>query len=153
MSITQTKTSTKPNSDRYRELLMEFPPRSIISEADLLATQTVIDRLLDSPALTTEETDDLNLLGMLVHEYEEKYVPIPDLQGVELLKALIEELDLKQKDLVPIFKTESIVSAVLNGQRRFTVEHIEKLAAFFHVSPALFFTNELDPFHSTNLLD
>jgi HTH-type transcriptional regulator / antitoxin HigA len=77
-------------------------------------------------------------LGLLVHEYEEKHVLIPDLQGVELLKALIQELDLKQKDLVPIFKTESIVSAVLSGQRRFTVEHIEKLAVFFHVSPALF---------------
>ena len=79
-------------------------------------------------------------MGLLVHEYEQKYVQIPDLQGVELLKALIEELDLKQKDLISIFKTESIVSAILNGQRQFTVEHIEKLAAFFHVSPAVFFT-------------
>jgi HTH-type transcriptional regulator / antitoxin HigA len=132
MSITQTKASVSSGSDRYRELLMEFPPRSISSTDELEATQAVIDRLLDY----------LNLLGMLVHEYEEKHVPIPDLQGVELLKALIEELDLKQKDLVPIFKTESIVSAVLSGQRRFTVEHIEKLAAFFHVSPALFLTKE-----------
>jgi HTH-type transcriptional regulator / antitoxin HigA len=121
---------------------MDFPPRSISSTDELEATQAVIDRLLDSPKLDPEETDYLNLLGMLVHEYEEKHVPIPDLQGVDLLKALIEELDLKQKDLVPIFKTELIVSAVLSGQRRFTVEHIEKLAAFFHVSPALFLTKE-----------
>jgi hypothetical protein len=47
-----------------------------------------------------------------------------------------------QKDLVPIFKTELVISVVLSGQRRFTVEHIEKLAAFFHVSPALFLTRE-----------
>ena len=127
-------------SDRYLELLIQFPPRSIESEADLSATQTVIDRLLDAKILTSEEKDYLILLGMLVYEYEEKYVKIPDLQGVELLKALIEELDLKQKDLVPIFKTESIVSAILNGQRQFTVGHIEKLAAFFHVSPAVFFS-------------
>ena len=33
------------------------------------------------------------------------------------------ELGLQQKDLVPIFKTESIVSAILNGKRKFTVEH------------------------------
>lgn len=127
-------------SDRYVELLIQFPPRSIESEADLIATQIVIDRLLDAKILISEEKDYLNLLGMLVYEYEEKYVKIPDLHGVELLKALIEELDLKQKDLVPIFKTESIVSAVLNGQRQFTVGHIEKLAAFFHVSPAVFFS-------------
>jgi HTH-type transcriptional regulator / antitoxin HigA len=128
-------------SDRYVELLIQFPPKTIDSEAALKATQLVVDRLLDSKSLTVEERDYLNLLGMLIYEYEQKHVPIPDLQGVELLKALIEELDLKQKDLVPIFKTESIVSAVLNGQRQFTVEHIEKLAALFHVSPAVFFTD------------
>ena len=135
-------------SDRYLELLIQFPPKSIGSETDLQATQAVIDsllerlrqRLLDAKSLTLAEQDYLNLLGLLVHEYEQKYVQIPDLQGVELLKALIEELDLKQKDLISIFKTESIVSAILNGQRQFTVEHIEKLAAFFHVSPAVFFT-------------
>jgi HTH-type transcriptional regulator / antitoxin HigA len=148
MSITKTKAFGNPNSDRYRELLMEFPPRSITSKDTLEATQAVIDRLLDSPTLTPEETDYLNLLGMLVHEYEERHVLIPDLHGVELLKALIEELDLKQKDLVPIFKTESIVSAVLSGQRRFTVEHIEKLAVFFHVSPALFLTSETLTLHT-----
>jgi HTH-type transcriptional regulator/antitoxin HigA len=78
-------------------------------------------------------------LGLLVYEYEEKYVLIPDLNGVELLKALIDELGLKQKDLVPIFKTESIISDVLNGKRKLTVEHIEKLADFFQVSPSVFF--------------
>ncbi len=60
---------------------------------------------------------------MLLYEYEEKYVSIPDLSGVDLLKALINKLGLQKKDLVPIFKTESIVSAVLNGKRKSTVEH------------------------------
>ena len=90
-------------------------------------------------SLEPEQKDYLNLLGMLVYEYKEKHISMPDLQGIELLKALIEELDLKQKDLVPIFKTESIRSAILSGQRKFTIEHIEKLATFFHVSPAVFF--------------
>jgi HTH-type transcriptional regulator / antitoxin HigA len=144
MSTTIPVGGASPLENRYLELLIQFPPKPIASEADFLATQAVIDRLLDARSLTPQERDYLNLLGMLVHEYEEKHVSIPDLQGVELLKALLEELDLKQKDLVPIFKTESIVSAILNGQRQFTVEHIEKLAAFFHVSPAVFFTNRLN---------
>ncbi|HEY9299418.1 MAG TPA: transcriptional regulator, partial [Phormidium sp.] len=59
--------------------------------------------------------------------------------GVELLKVLIEEFVLRQKDLVPIFKTESIVSDVLSGKRQLTTRHIEELAKFFHVSPAVFF--------------
>jgi len=96
--------------------------------------------LLDSDNITPEEQEYINLLGILIHDYEEKSVLIPDLYGVELLKALIQEFGLKQKDLIPIFKTESIISAILNGQRKFTVEHIEKLADFFHISPSAFFS-------------
>lgn len=129
--------TTEPNS--YIELLQKFPPRPIKSEAEFLATQEIIDTLLDSGQITPEQQEYINLLGILVHEYEEKHVSIPDLSGVELLAALIEELNLKQKDLVPIFKTESIVSAILHGQRKFTVEHIEKLASFFNISPSAFF--------------
>jgi HTH-type transcriptional regulator / antitoxin HigA len=130
--------TTEPDS--YIDLLQKFPPRPIKSEAELLAVQEIIDTLLDSGDLTSDQQDYINVLGILVHEYEEKYVPIPDLSGVELLKALIDELNLKQKDLVPIFKTESIVSAILNGQRKFTVEHIEKMADFFNISPSAFFS-------------
>jgi hypothetical protein len=42
-------------------------------------------------------------------------------------------------DLVPIFKTRSIVSAVLAGKRQLTVEHINRLAAFFNLPHELFF--------------
>lgn len=134
--------TTEPNS--YIELLQKFPPRPIKSEVEFLAVQEVIDNLLDSGEITPEKRDYINVLGILVHEYEEKHVSIPDLSGVELLKALIDEFSLKQKDLVSIFKTESIVSAILNGQRRFTVEHIEKLADFFHISPSVFFSRSHD---------
>ena len=97
----------------YLELLREFPPRPIKSDEDLMTTQAVIDTLLDAEKMTLEQRDYVNVLGILVQEYEERHVPIPDLRGVELLKGLIDEFNLKQKDLVPIFKTESIVSAVL----------------------------------------
>jgi HTH-type transcriptional regulator / antitoxin HigA len=126
-------------SPTYLELLQRFPPRPIATPADFAATQAIIDALLDQPALTPDEQDYLNVLGSLVYEYEEQHVEIPHLSGVALLKALIEEQGLRQKDLVSIFKTESIASAILNGQRQLTVEHIEKLAAYFHVSPAVFF--------------
>ena len=128
-----------PSTNPYIELLTSFPPRPITSEEDLIATQKVIDSLIDKGELTPDEQDYLNVLGTLVHEYEEKHKPIPDISGVELLKALIAELGLRQKDLVPIFKTESIVSEVLSGQRNLTVNHIRQLAEFFHISPAAFF--------------
>jgi len=127
-------------SNRYIELLQEFPPHPIKSEAELLEVQEVIDALIDSGEITSEEQDYINVLGILVHEYEERNVLIPDLSGVELLKALIDEFGFKQKDLVPIFKTESIVSAILNGKRKLNIEHIEKLSDLFNVSPSTFFS-------------
>lgn len=127
------------NTSAYIELLKSFPPRPIASEEEFIATQEVIDSLIDRGELTPDEQDYLNVLGTLVYEYEQKQEPIPDIHGVELLKALLVEFNLRQKDLVPIFKTESIVSAVLSGQRKLTATHIRKLAEFFHISPAAFF--------------
>lgn len=127
------------NSSAYIELLKTFPPRPITAEEELIATQKAIDSLLDKGELTSDERDYLNVLGTLVYEYEQTLEPIPDIYGIELLKALIEEFDLRQKDLVPIFKTESIVSDILHEKRQLTTEHIQKLAVFFSVSPAVFF--------------
>jgi HTH-type transcriptional regulator / antitoxin HigA len=129
----------------YTELLTYFPPRPIKHEEDLEKTQAVVDNLLDKGELTESEEDYLNLLGILIYEYESKQDLVPDIYGVELLKVLIAELNLKQKDLVPIFKTESIVSDVLKGKRKLTVEHIQKLAEFFNLSPAVFFPE--NPLH------
>jgi HTH-type transcriptional regulator / antitoxin HigA len=125
--------------EKYVDLLNEFPPRPIRSEQEFTAVQKVVDALLDAKRLSTDQKEYLNLLGMIIYEYEEKNVKIPDIHGVDLLNILIEEWGLKQKELIPIFKTESIVSAVLNGHRQLTVEHIQKLAEFFHISPAVFF--------------
>ena len=125
--------------EKYIDLVNEFPPRPIRSREDFVAVQKVVDTLLDAGQLSCDRREYLNLLGMIIHEYEEKTVEIPDIHGIELLHTLIDEWGLKQKELVPIFKTESIASAVLNGHRQLTVEHIEKLSEFFHISPAAFF--------------
>lgn len=126
-------------SDRYIQLLQQFPPRTIDNEEQLEVTQSVIDSLLDRDRLSPEELDYLNLLGTLVFEYEQKSEPIFDIYGVELLKELIAERNLRQKDLVSIFKTESIVSDILNQKRQLTVRHIQQLSEFFGLSPAVFF--------------
>ena len=51
----------------------------------------------------------------------------------------MDQHDLKQKDLVDVFGTPSIVSEVLCGKRELTKEHIRRLSYRFHVSPELFF--------------
>ena len=129
-------------SDKYLQLLQQFPPRTINNDEELEATVAVIDKLLDSEQLSPEESDYLNVLGTLVFDYEQRTEPIADIYGVELLKVLITERQLRQKDLVPIFKTESIVSDILNGKRQLTLRHIQELAQFFNLSPGVFLARE-----------
>ena len=45
---------------------------------------------------------------------------------------------LKQKDLLDVFGTPSIVSEVLNGKRQLTTEHIRRLTRRFNVSADVF---------------
>jgi HTH-type transcriptional regulator / antitoxin HigA len=132
---------TVSNSE-YLKLLEAFPPRPIKNEEEYCATQSVLDALFKKGKLTPDEEDYLDLLGGLIYFYEEQHVVIADIRGIELIKALLVEENLRQKDLVSIFKTESIVSAVLNGRRKLTVEHIRKLSKFFNLPPELFLESD-----------
>ena len=123
----------------YEQLMTAFAARPIHSEAQYWETQAQIDTLLDKGDLTADEQDYLTMLGLIIERYEDRNEPDFELRGVALIKALLQEQGLRQRDLVPIFKTDSIVSAVLNGKRSLTVEHINKLAAFFNLPHELFF--------------
>lgn len=139
---------TGSNIITYTQLITNFPPRPITNDEQYWATQDRIDALLDKGHLTADEQDYLTALGLMVERYESDHEPDITLRGIRLIRALMEEQGLKQRDMVaPIFKTDSIVSAVLNGKRQLTVEHINKLAAFFDLPHAWFFEplNESDP--------
>lgn len=129
------------SGDAYGALLLDFLPRVIKTEADYKAVQEQVDRLVDQDGLSPAEQDYLELLGTLIWEYESRTEDTTEyeLRGIDLLRGLIDLHGLKQLDLVPIFKTKSIVSAVLSGKRQLTAEHINRLAAFFNVPHELFF--------------
>ncbi len=59
-------------------------------------------------------------------------------QGVSLLKVLMDQYNLGTADL-PEIGSKSLVSRILNGHRRLTVDHINALAKKFAISPVLFF--------------
>ncbi|HEY9848027.1 MAG TPA: transcriptional regulator [Leptolyngbyaceae cyanobacterium] len=131
------------NNNAYIELIKNFPPRPINSEKELLATQKVIDSLIDRSELTPDEQDYLNVLGSLVYEYQQlHHEPIPDIWGIELIKALLVESNLQPKDLIPILESESVVSEVLSGIRQLTNSYIQKLADFFQMSPDDFYNSD-----------
>ncbi len=79
----------------------------------------------------------LDTLGTVVHAYEEKHHPIPECSGIEVLKFLMEEHQLKPSDL-PALGPPDIVLEILKGERDLTATHIHALAETFQVSPAVF---------------
>lgn len=125
-------------TDKYLELLKQYPPPPIHNEEDLEMMQEVINRLLDKPQLTVEEREYLNVLGSLIYEYEENQEPIPDIYGLELLKFILEERNLQKQDLLSIFESKSILDDILDGQQELTPVYIQKLANFLNISPDLF---------------
>ncbi|MFM6404157.1 MAG: type II toxin-antitoxin system HigA family antitoxin, partial [Microcystis sp.] len=122
-------------TDKYLELLKQYPPRPIHNEEDLEMMQQVINRLLDKPQLTVEEREYLNVLGSLIYEYEENQEPIPDIYGIELLKFILEERNLQKQDLLSIFESKSTLDDIFDGQQELTPIYIQKLANFLNISP------------------
>ena len=95
--------------------------------------------LIDQGDLSSNEREYLNLLGTLVYEYEEDHYRLPEIHGVDLLKALLAASKLSHKDLVPIFETESNALGVLDGKLQLTSVQMQQLSELFHVSPNAFF--------------
>jgi len=114
-------------------------PAPITSERQHEEYLSVVDKLASKSNPTTEEKGYAEVLITLIEAYEEQHHSIPDASPVEVLRTLMEANGLRQKDLVPIFGSESVVSEVLHKKRELNKTHIEKLSKRFHISPAVFF--------------
>src|SRR5467141_4345927 len=114
-------------------------PTPITSERQHEQYVSVLDKLASKDNPTTEEEKYAEVLMTLIEAYEEEHHSIPDASPVEVLQALMDAHDLRQKDLVPVFGSESIVSEVLHEKRALNKTHIERLSKRFRVSPAVFF--------------
>jgi HTH-type transcriptional regulator / antitoxin HigA len=116
-------------------------PAPTVIESDAqnrLYNDKLID-LMKKPHRTAEERKYSRLLAALIENYESKRYPISDVKPEEVLAELIDQNDLRQKDLVPLLGPESVVSEIVNGKRALSAANIEKLSRRFHVSPAVFF--------------
>ena len=123
----------------YGELLSETQPEVVRSDEQNEVYLRKLEELTGRERVTAAEEKLIALLTVLVEEYEDKAYPVPQAGPVDVIRHLMQEHSLRQKDLVDVFGTESIVSDVLNGKRELAKEHIRRLSARFHVSPAVFF--------------
>ena len=138
----RTKTAAATVDNTYFDLIREFPLKPIQSEKELDQATEIIHRLIDRgfDNLTAGEDAYLDVLSDLVEKYEIEHHPIEDVSESALLAHLIESKGVTQRAVAEATGIkESAISDLLAGRRRFNRGHIEKLAAYFHVSPATFF--------------
>ncbi len=89
--------------------------------------------------LSPEEARLFDLLANLLEDYEPRTLPtLARSTPLEMLKFLMSENDLKQKDVVPIFGSQGIASEVLSGKRAVSKTQAKALAERFRVSAELF---------------
>jgi len=108
----------------------------IKTENDYRIALKRMELLFDAP-IDTLESDEADILGLLIDEYEKKYYPIEAPDPIEAIKVRMEEMQLKQKDLVSVIGSNSRVSDILNRKRKLTVEMIRNLNHQLHISPGV----------------
>ena len=114
--------------------------RSIRNDTDHVAALARIEDLWNAEPGTPEE-DELDVLTVLVSDYEDKHWPILPPDPVEAIKFHMDQNDFRQKDLAKVLGGESRASEILNRQRTLSMENIKAihrawripLESLFHV--------------------
>ncbi len=93
--------------------------------------------LLFDAKIGTSESDEADVLALLIEEYELRHFPIEAPDPIEAIKIRMEEMNLKQGDLINEIGSKSRVSEILNRKRKLTVEMIRKLTAKLNLSASI----------------
>lgn len=80
-------------------------------------------------------SDEMELLTLLIEKWDAEHNSFDDLDPVELLKALMEENNLKAKDIQDILDlSKGTISKILNYHKGLSKETIRKLSHYFKIS-------------------
>jgi len=108
--------------------------RPIHNEKDYDHALDRVDELMDlNPIMHTAQSDELEILVLLIEKYEEKAWVISEPDPIEAIKIRMEEMQLKQKDLIPFIGNKSKVSEVLNRKIGLSLNMIYNLAKGLHL--------------------
>ena len=94
---------------------MELKP--IRTEKDYRSALKRLEGIFDAPS-HTKEGDEAEIVSLLIENYENEHYPIEAPDPIEAIKIRMEELNLKQKDLVGIIGGKSRVSEILNRKKK-----------------------------------
>ncbi|WLD24736.1 transcriptional regulator [Flavobacterium dauae] len=110
--------------------------KPIKTDADYIEALSRLEVLFDAK-VGTPESDEADILAILIDEYEKKNYPITAPDPIEAIKIRMEEMQLKQTDLIDAIGGKSKVSEILNRKRKLTVKMIRNLTVKLNLSPSL----------------
>jgi HTH-type transcriptional regulator/antitoxin HigA len=139
MGVSTKKSKTTDCGPEYLALVQACPPRPIRGDLDHRRAIEVVNGLLDRPVLTPEVEDYLEVLGLLIAEYEDSIYEHPQFTAVDRLRLLMEEHELTQAELsrrtsIPV----TSLSDILNLRRNISPRVRATLANHFGVSASFF---------------
>lgn len=110
--------------------------KPIKTETDYQNALKRLEVIFDAP-IGSPESDEADILGLIIDEYEKKNFPIEAPDPIEAIKIRMEEMHLKQVDLVAEIGGKNRVSEILNRKRKLTLEMIRNLTQRLNLSPEL----------------
>ncbi len=125
------------DSAKYRKLVAEAMPAVIETEAENERLLAIVEPMMRRE-LSPEEAKLFDLLVKLIEDFEERHYPLGQSSPTEMLQFLMEQRDLRQRDIVHLFGSSGVASEVINGKRAISKKLAKSLGDFFHVSPDLF---------------
>ncbi len=103
---------------------MEF--KIIKTEKDYQRALKQLEIIFDSKK-GSKNGDELELLSLLIDNYEKEKYPIDMPDPIEAIKFRMEQLGYTQKDLIEVIGLKSRVSEILSKKRKLTLDMIRKL--------------------------
>lgn len=108
----------------------------IKTEEDFNNALVRLDQIFDAPK-GVKESDEADVLALLIDDYETLHYPIDAPDPIEAIKIRMEEMQLKQVDIAPALGGKNRASEILNKKRRLTVDMIRNLTKRLNLSASL----------------
>jgi HTH-type transcriptional regulator/antitoxin HigA len=131
--------NTLLDESNYGKLLKKTLPLVIHTDAEHQRLLLAASDLMDKPEteMSEEEGRMLEMLSMLIEEYEDRVHPLPETEPHKMLNHLLQEKGLRPADLADILP-KSRVSEILNGKLGISKTQAKQLAARLRVPVELF---------------
>ncbi len=124
------------SAERYGNLLVQYQPRIIKTEAENEAFLAIVAELMHRPNLTPEEHTLLDLLVKLIEDFESAHYHLDISTPRSRLHHLMAARNLDLNDLIPVIGDRAAL--ILSGEAEISYTDAIALGPFFHVNPELF---------------